>query len=444
MISGFSPQLFAVLMLGVVSQIAQVLLLRELLMVFHGNELAVGIILSAWLAWVGTGSRLGAFLVERIERPVGLLFLSAVAMLPGLPGTIVLIRSLRGFFDVLPGAQLSLDEMVLSSFLVMAPVCLLLGSQFVYLSRAWREADRAEDTSGAGKTYVGEALGNMTGGILFTFFLVHRLNPFQTATFAAAGMLVAFAFLVRRGETAWMRRLGGRLPAFLAMVTAMAGFQGAAWLERLDRHAHEVLWRHITPHHELVALHQSKHGAVAVLRREDQYSFFQSGHLVFTSAGPDTPLPELEEQDAVTFAHLSMVQHKDPRQVLLIGGGLRGVPAEIAKHPVQSLDIIELDEVLTRAAGPFVPPHTFDVLRDPRIRLIHTDARLFVKGAPKRYDLILVDAPDPTTAVLNRYYTREFFQEARRLLKPGGVLVTGATSTPDLRGAAVANRNGAI
>lgn len=438
------PLLFAVLMLGVVSQIGQVLLLRDLLMVFHGNELAIGIILSAWLAWVGAGSRLGAFAIERLERPLLLLVLSALAMLPALPGTLLLIRSLRGFFDVLPGAHLSLLEMVLSSFLVVAPVCLLLGAQFVFLSRAWREEDHAEDASGAGKTYVGEALGSMMGGILFTFLLVHQLNPFQTGVLVAMVMLIMVGFMAHRREKGRDRTSRSWIPATLALAAVVLSFHGFPFLDRLDRSAHETLWRYMTPHHELAGIYQSKHGSIAVLRREDQFSFFQSGHLVFTSAGPDTAIPALEEQDAVTFAHLAMVQHPDPKQVLLIGGGLRGMLGEIAIHPVDRIDTIELDEVLTEAARAFVPPQTFEVLQDPRVRLIHGDARLFVKGTDEEYDLIIIDAPDPTTAVLNRYYTREFFQESRKLLKPGGVLVTGVTSTPDLRGAAVANRNAAV
>ena len=61
--------LLAVLMLGAVCQVGQVLLLRELLIVFHGNELSIGLILAAWLAWVGVGSRMGAVLVDRVNHP---------------------------------------------------------------------------------------------------------------------------------------------------------------------------------------------------------------------------------------------------------------------------------------------------------------------------------------------------------------------------------------
>jgi len=45
---------------------------------------------------------------------------------------------------------------------------------------------------------------------------------------------------------------------------------------------------------------------------------------------------------------------------------------------------------------------------------------------------------------LNRYFTKEFFREAKKLLRPGGVFVIGATSTPGLKGVAVANRNATI
>lgn len=52
--------LSAVIALGIVSQLMQIVFLRELLMVFHGNELSFGIILAAWMLCVGTGSRIAA------------------------------------------------------------------------------------------------------------------------------------------------------------------------------------------------------------------------------------------------------------------------------------------------------------------------------------------------------------------------------------------------
>ncbi len=429
----------AVLVLGLVGQVGQVLLLRELLMVFHGNEFSMGLILAAWMAWVSVGSRLGAIVAERNGRPLALLSLNAMAVAVVLPATILLIRTLRGFFRVLPGAYLSLSDIALSSFLVLAPVCLLLGAQFVLLSRAWRDSDQTRDMGAAGKTYAGEAAGNMIGGLLFTLLMVRHLNSLQSALLVAMLMLVAN--LVAPGAAALHRQATSARLRWMALGIFPVILLAFGLAQRLDNWASNVQWRQLVPQHRLVETYQSKHGTISVLQRHDQYSFFQSGHLVFSTAGPKAASPGFEEQEAANLAHLALVQHRQPEQVLLIGGGLRGTLSEVAKHPVERIDYIELDPVLTRAARPYVSHSTRAALSDPQVHLVHTDGRLFVKTTSETYDLILVDLPDPTTAVLNRYYTAEFFVEARAILNPSGVLIISATSTPELQDIAVANRN---
>jgi len=442
MLQRIPPHLPAVIMLGTVSQIGQVIFLRELLMVFHGNELSIGLILAAWLVWIGLGSGLGAALVNRVNRPLLLFLLSTAGLVLTLPASIFFMRGLRSLFDVVPGAYLSLPDMILSCFLLLAPACLLLGLQFVLLSRLWRENSQAQDTSGADKTYISEAAGNMLGGILFTLLMVHYLNSFQSALLAGISMLIAVLLLIRK-STPGSEKLSPALrllPAGLLVLAALA----FPFLDYVDEHAYKMQWKHFAPQHQLLETHQSIHGTISVAQRQDQYSFFQSGHLIFSTAGPMSKIPGLEEQEAVDFAHLAMVQHNNPQQILLIGGGLRGTLGEILKHPVEQVDYIELDPVLTEAARPYVSRETRQALSDPRVRLIHTDGRLFVKTARKTYDLIIVDHPDPLTAELNRYYTENFFREAQSLLHQDGVLVTGTTSSPDLRGTALANRNTTI
>jgi spermidine synthase len=430
----------AVLMLGTVAQTGQILFLRELLMAFHGNEFLIGLILATWLAWVGVGSYLGLYLVHLVGRPLFLLVVNSAAVLLVLPATLLIMRNLRWFFDVLPGAQLSLLDMAISCVLLLAPVCLLLGAQFVMLARVWREREGAADTSSAGKTYIGEAVGGVLGGVLFTFLLVHYLNPFQIAVLAGMVMLAAGLYLIPKAEIN---------PVPMSCRRFLAGFLAVAvisfpFLAQVDAWAYSAKWQHFLPQHQLAGVYQSRYGTIGVVRLEEQYSFFQSGHLIFSIAGPKAAAVGLEEQEAVEFAHLAMVQHKNPADVLLIGGGLRGILREILKHPVERVDYIELDEVLTKAAWPYLSPATQEAFADPRVRLIHTDGRLFVKTAQQKYDMIIIDAPKPATAALNRYFTKEFFHEAKRLLRPDGVFVIGAASTPGLRGVAVANRNSTI
>jgi spermidine synthase len=139
----------------------------------------------------------------------------------------------------------------------------------------------------------------------------------------------------------------------------------------------------------------------------------------------------------VTLAHLAMTQHRDPRRVLLVGGGLRGTLREIVRHEVASVDYVELDPALLAAAAPYLAAGTRAALADPRVRVLHTDGRLFVKAGGDAYDLIVVDVPDPTTAVLNRFYTVEFFAEAAARLRPGGC----SSSAPCRRPTCAARRS---
>ena len=435
------PHVPAVLVLGAVSQIAQVLFLRELLMVFWGNEIYIGVVFAAWFIWVGVGSRLGAFWAARTDRPQVLFSFSAAGVLLLLPATILLIRVLRRFFAVLPGTHLSLVDVTVSCVVVMAPVCVLLGAQFVLLSRVWRDSDRTTDTAGAQKTYVGEALGSALGGGLFTFLLVRHMNSLHIAVLAG-GLILAAGLLAHAGVPGCSGSLRKhRLVLSVVLACAVLSFPA---LGRIDEWAYRLQWSQFSPAHELVDTYQSKYGTIVVAQREEQYSIYQSGHLLFSLAGPQVRTPGLEEQEALVFAHLSMVQHQKPSRVLLIGGGLRGMLAQMLKYPVESIDYLELDEQLIKAARPYLSSATREALNDPRVRLIHTDGRLFVKAAEEEYDLIIVDAPDPVTAALNRYYTEEFFREARSLLRPDGVLVMGAASTPGLRDVAVANRNATL
>ncbi len=253
------PQLPAVLLLGVVSQVGQVLILRELLMQYHGNEASIGVILAAWMLWVGVGCRLGTWRLERSRRPWLLLLASTGAVVLILPLTLVMIRLLRGFFDILPGSFLSLPDIVLSSFLIIAPLGLALGAQFIVLARIWREYCGDETGRGAGCTYIWEAAGNMLGGILFTFAMVRYMNSFETAFLAGAAMLAA-ALISMIGARAGAMSRGWLALAALAVVGAVVW----PWLARIDFRAYQKQWRHFAPQYELVDIQHSKHGTIAV------------------------------------------------------------------------------------------------------------------------------------------------------------------------------------
>ena len=77
--------IFAFTLLGFAATIGQILVLRELLTVFSGTELAVAIVLAAWLFWTALGGLLGGKLSQHYRgnpRLFGYLQGAAVSSLP--------------------------------------------------------------------------------------------------------------------------------------------------------------------------------------------------------------------------------------------------------------------------------------------------------------------------------------------------------------------------
>ena len=138
----------------------------------------------------------------------------------------------------------------------------------------------------------------------------------------------------------------------------------------------------------------------------------------------------LSEMDEFVYhemlAHVPLFSHPDPRSVLIIGGGDGGTAREVLRHPgVQRLDLVEIDEVVIRAARKWLPE--VGCFEDPRLHIHIEDGSAFVRRTDKSYDVILVDGSDPVGPA-RELFSREFLDQAHRILDKQGVLATQAES----------------
>ena len=109
---------------------------------------------------------------------------------------------------------------------------------------------------------------------------------------------------------------------------------------------------------------------------------------------------------------------------MLVSGGVSGTINEILKHNVDEIDYVELDPLLIKLGKKY----TSD-LDSEKLNIINKDGRLHVKSSDKKYDLIILDLPDPTTAQINRFYTLEFFKETKCILTEKGILSLSLSSS---------------
>ncbi|GAB4528337.1 MAG: hypothetical protein Kow0063_04460 [Anaerolineae bacterium] len=410
--------------IGFTSIIAQLVLMRELVATFYGNELLFGLVLTAWLAWVALGAWGLARPAVRLE-PGSALF-GAGLILAGalLLVQITLVRNIRTLLGVTPGAYVEFGSMVAGVILVLAPLCLLVGFLFTLGARLTSERGGT-----AGQAYTWESVGAVVGGGLFSFALIYWLDPFQTALLVASVNLLVALRLWFPGplDTSTLSRT--LLLCGLAPLLLCSFFAG--------RFLHHLTLDWQWP--DLAFAADSAYGRLTIQARDGQRIFFINGLLTFETQGT---FPE-------EVAHFPLLAHPDPRRILLVGGGVAGDLREILKHPVSHVTYVELDPLLIQAARAHLPEADAAVLDDPRVSLILSDGRLYIKQYSRReasdpYDIIILDLPEPSTGALNRFYTREFFAEVQAILKPDGIFALGLPSAENYWSPELARRNGSI
>ncbi len=163
--------------MGVSGIVAQILLLRELLISFLGNELTLGIILTNWLILEAVGSFMIGKSVEKVKRKMEIFVLFQLSFSVALPFAIYLSRIFKNILLATPGEGLGFAPVLYSSFLILLPVTLPHGALFTYGSKLYSQYSK-EEASSIGRVYVLESFGSIIGGLLMTFLLIQYLNSF--------------------------------------------------------------------------------------------------------------------------------------------------------------------------------------------------------------------------------------------------------------------------
>ncbi|NLE65603.1 MAG: hypothetical protein GX606_06780 [Elusimicrobia bacterium] len=378
------------LFLGLSSSLAQVLLLREVMSAFGGHEGLYAFLMAGWLLATGVGAALhlrpGRAWTLRILVGTGVLFLASFFA----------ARMLRVWIGLPAGMVVDAFSVGPLAGLLVVPLCLGYGALFSALVSWVKEDSAAERGIGI---YVWEALGFVAGGAGATLFFLCPIPALAIACALALGHFALFFFFIGR-------------PALVFVLLGVSGFSGLFLVTRAD----QALWKRQWPGMSAVRVEDTVYGRVMGVIRHGQANLFEDGHLSYSSGD------FLGSEETV---HYGFLTQGHPRQVLIVGCD-GGVLTEALKYPEVLVDCVEQDPerlVLLRA---LIPSEAI-LLDHDRVRVIKGEARRHIRGALRRYDVIVSRAPDPLSLSLNRYFTREYFEEARRALRPGGVFVTFAS-----------------
>jgi spermidine synthase len=132
-----------------------------------------------------------------------------------------------------------------------------------------------------------------------------------------------------------------------------------------------------------------------------------------------------------TLVHPAMAAHGAPKRVLVLGGGDGMAVREVLKYSsVEQVTLVELDPHMTRlfAQHPALRALNEGALTSPKLRIVNSDAFSWLETNQERFDVMVIDFPDPTNFALGKLYTTSFYQRADQALAAGGYMVVQTTS----------------
>ena len=380
-------------LIGLISLLAQVILLRELNVAFYGIELIYLLAIGTWLLGTGLGSVLGRRSPSSAVLPLrGMLLILSIYLLLD----VALIRGLRLLFGAVPGAYLPFLFQILGMGLTVLPVSALLGLLFAWAAKIYIAEGRT-----LALTYGVECAGGVVGGLAATGLMRYGVQNWTAALACALIAAGCAVFSIRDCQSA--SRRGYRFIGGVWVILLLAMMATSANVDR-----YMTAWNHPF----VVASQDSPYGRITIDRLQDQLAVFENDVLSYENQGTS----------AQALAHLAALSHPNPRKILLLGGGVYGMLPQLVQHHPTKIVYVEIDAVLLKLITPFLPDHENTLLNDPRVKVRITDPRLFLQKATENYDLILIAMPEPSSGQASRFYTKEFFRRCAAHLELGGRL----------------------
>lgn len=124
--------------------------------------------------------------------------------------------------------------------------------------------------------------------------------------------------------------------------------------------------------------------------------------------------------------HPAMILHPRPETVFIAGGGEGATLREILAHrTVKKVVMVDIDEEVIELCKKFLPHHHRGSFDDPRVVLLHMDARRYLEETDEKFDVIIMDLPEPIEGgPAYLLYTQRFYEMIRLRLGENGTFVT--------------------
>jgi len=394
---------------GFVTLALEVLYTRLFSLVFHNSTHTFAIVIGVFLF----GLSLGAFIASRLMSRVAPERIVRWGLLSGAACTSL---SVLGFvwwtrLDYVALGPTFPAYLVRSLAHVAAVLLMPVTMLGTVLPAVWQAAGSTRLPQKIALLTMLNTLAAATGALSTSFVLLPWLGLWRSFAFiacvAAAGALL----------------FAGRSRYNVAAVAMAAFASSVLWLPELNPTVNQLeargfveRWSAAERGEELLRRWETPYGWIDVTRSRstDALRIRQNLHYSYGSTGDDVSRERRQ-------AHLPLLLHPNPQEVLFLGLGTGLTASGALPHPeVKTATVVELiPEVVT--ATRMLADWSHQPLADARLVIEVDDARHSLRRSEKQFDVIVSDLFVSWESTTGYLYTTEHYRAARERLNPNGL-----------------------
>jgi len=369
---------------GIISILLQVFLLREIAPVFHGNEFTIAIVLANWLF----ASAFANFTAhKKLQIQTGNIVILFLCLIISVIFSFVFIRSANLISPTSITDGFSLKFSLILSLIAIFPVSFfinLIFSLFVTNSKF-------------SILNIFYNIGIIAGGIICSFYM----SSFLTAVIIAIIISLIFCDLIILCDGIFLKIL-----MFISLCLII--YTSFNYIDKFEKKTIHNNYKTA----ESVDISYFANQQYIWTKTKGEDAFYNNGVLNFAFPSPTI----FEDED---FAHLAILHHTNPENLLLIGG-IRYL-SSIVKYKFNEIDYLEPDKVIIEKLKQNIYAIN-EVFNDERIHTYSLNIRDFFKVNNKQYDVILIGLDLPINTNINRFYTKDFFEISKQHLSDNGFI----------------------
>jgi spermidine synthase len=258
-------------------------------------------------------------------------------------------------------------------------------------------------------------IGGLIGSIAFPLLLLPHLGYFCTAFLVGSLNIIVSLIIIlsyKNSISHYDKFLAGTILILCGMII------GTIFSENISKFVEDGLYRD-----RVIFVKQTKYQHIVLTKHRDDMRLFINGNVQFSTND------EYRYHEALVHPAMSKAAKRE--NVLILGGGDGLAAREVLKYPtIKKITLVDLDRDIIDLCrdNRTIASVNKNSLNSPKMHVVVDDAYKFLTENKFKYDVVLVDLPDPNNEVLNKLYSNVFYRLCKNSMTPDGVLAVQSTS----------------